>query len=40
MKIPKTNYKSKIEQLTKKNYKNNDDEDIDQKKASTPQKKI
>ena len=39
MKIPKTKYKSKIEQLTKKNYKNKDDEDIDEKKASTSQKK-
>ena len=39
MKIPKTKYKSKIEQLTKKNYKNKDDEDIDPKKTSTSQKK-
>ena len=40
MKIPKTKYKSKIEQLTKKNFKNNEDEDIDQKKLLLPKKKF
>ena len=35
MKIPKSNYKSKIEQLSKKYYKNKDDEDLDNKKYSS-----
>ena len=41
MKIPKTKYKSKIEQLNKKNYKNKDDEDLEEKKSNnTPPKKF
>ena len=41
MKIPKTKYKSKIEQLNKKNYKNKDDEDLEAKKSNnTPPKKF
>jgi len=39
MKFPKTKYKSKIEQLSKKNYKNKDDEDIDNKKSNNSPKK-
>ena len=39
MKFPKTKYKSKIETLSKKNYKNKDEEESSSKKENSSQKK-
>ena len=40
MKIPKSNYKSKLEKTNKKNYKNKDEEDDEPKEKKQPKKKF